>query len=109
MIRRPPRSTLFPYTTLFRSNFVNDRWLQFTGLALDEAFGWKWEAVLHPDDRTRVVADWHTAVKNGQAMESEARVRRADGEYCWGVIRHGIGRAHVWTPVTATSRMPSSA
>src|SRR5258708_22315390 len=22
MIRRPPRSTLFPYTTLFRSNFV---------------------------------------------------------------------------------------
>src|SRR5258708_16608654 len=23
MIRRPPRSTLFPYTTLFRSAFVN--------------------------------------------------------------------------------------
>src|SRR2546430_12321524 len=25
MIRRPPRSTLFPYTTLFRSRLVNDR------------------------------------------------------------------------------------
>src|SRR2546421_7931590 len=25
MIRRPPRSTLFPYTTLFRSNEVVDR------------------------------------------------------------------------------------
>src|SRR5260221_9434230 len=24
MIRRPPRSTLFPYTTLFRSKFVPD-------------------------------------------------------------------------------------
>src|SRR5689334_25094337 len=24
MIRPPPRSTLFPYTTLFRSRFVND-------------------------------------------------------------------------------------
>src|SRR5712672_2723781 len=69
-------------------DFVNDRWLQFTGLALDEAFGWKWEAVLHPDDRTRVVSDWHTAVKNGQAMESETRVRRADGEYCWWFIRN---------------------
>src|SRR3712207_8555804 len=23
MIRRPPRSTLFPYTTLFRSNLIN--------------------------------------------------------------------------------------
>src|SRR5712672_3324982 len=69
-------------------DFVNDRWLQFTGLALDEAFGWKWEAVLHPDDRTRAVADWHTALKNGRAMESEARVRRADGEYCWWFIRN---------------------
>jgi PAS domain S-box-containing protein len=69
-------------------DFVNDRWLQFTGLALDEAFGWKWEAVLHPDDGTRVVTDWHTALKNGRAMESEARVRRADGEYCWWIIRN---------------------
>src|SRR5256884_4152787 len=25
MIRRPPRSTLFPYTTLFRSQFVRER------------------------------------------------------------------------------------
>src|SRR5256885_11883718 len=25
MIRRPPRSTLFPYTTLFRSHIVSDR------------------------------------------------------------------------------------
>src|SRR2546421_8935614 len=24
MIRRPPRSTLFPYTTLFRSHFIRD-------------------------------------------------------------------------------------
>src|SRR2546426_9063984 len=24
MIRRPPRSTLFPYTTLFRSRLIND-------------------------------------------------------------------------------------
>src|SRR6201987_3867956 len=69
-------------------DFVNDRWLQFTGLSLDEAFGWKWEAVVHPDDRTRVVAAWHTAIKNGQAMEGEARVRRADGQYCWWFIRN---------------------
>src|SRR6202047_1732855 len=69
-------------------NFVNERWLQFTGLTLDLACGGKWETVLHPDDRTRVVADWHTALKNGRAMESEARVRRGDGEYFWGVFRH---------------------
>src|SRR2546430_8813864 len=26
MIRRPPRSTLFPYTTLFRSRFVTEKY-----------------------------------------------------------------------------------
>src|SRR2546426_4094371 len=28
MIRRPPRSTLFPYTTLFRSSTVVRRWIR---------------------------------------------------------------------------------
>src|SRR2546425_8548598 len=28
MIRRPPRSTLFPYTTLFRSYVLGDGWVQ---------------------------------------------------------------------------------
>src|SRR5256885_8304532 len=33
MIRRPPRSTLFPYTTLFRSGF---RWIRRTRLYAEE-------------------------------------------------------------------------
>src|SRR5688572_33048519 len=39
MIRRPPRSTLFPYTTLFRSVGVHDRDTSFslTDLARDGA------------------------------------------------------------------------
>src|SRR2546421_12736831 len=28
MIRRPPRSTLFPYTTLFRSHHVPKEWIE---------------------------------------------------------------------------------
>src|SRR2546428_7739702 len=28
MIRRPPRSTLFPYTTLFRSKFIHEKFHQ---------------------------------------------------------------------------------
>src|SRR2546422_4519206 len=37
MIRRPPRSTLFPYTTLFRSLFAVGGVLSFIGLK--RAFG----------------------------------------------------------------------
>src|SRR5258708_36979733 len=29
MIRRPPRSTLFPYTTLFRSIWCRESWRQY--------------------------------------------------------------------------------
>src|SRR5258708_27033727 len=39
MIRRPPRSTLFPYTTLFRSptGHISRRRLQRTGGRMDQA------------------------------------------------------------------------
>src|SRR5256885_12289900 len=34
MIRRPPRSTLFPYTTLFRSVFFFNAWVVINSLLL---------------------------------------------------------------------------
>src|SRR3712207_6949299 len=36
MIRRPPRSTLFPYTTLFRSDVGRDVCRDVAGLRLDD-------------------------------------------------------------------------
>src|SRR3712207_7405414 len=39
MIRRPPRSTLFPYTTLFRSSFSNGRAGRRHGGVLPGALG----------------------------------------------------------------------
>src|SRR3712207_8922781 len=40
MLRRPPRSTLFPYTTLFRSGPIGpSRWLTTVGMAVGAAVG----------------------------------------------------------------------
>jgi len=69
-------------------DFINQRWHEFTGLPVGDALGWNWEAAMHPDDRATFVAEWRTAIENGQSMESEARVRRADGKYCWRFIRN---------------------
>jgi PAS domain S-box-containing protein len=69
-------------------DFVNERWLEFTGLPPQQALGWNWEAVVHPDDRSRVVADWRAALKNGRSTEGEIRVRRADGEFRWWFFRN---------------------
>src|SRR6201997_1389368 len=68
-------------------DFVNERLLEFVGLSSDDILGGKWESVLHSDDRAKFVTDWCVAVKDGQSIESEVRVRRADGQYRWFLSR----------------------
>jgi PAS domain S-box-containing protein len=69
-------------------DFINRRWLEFSGVSLEEGLGWGWQAAIHPDDVARFVDEWRTAVACGKAMETEARVRRADGQYRWLLIRN---------------------
>src|SRR3712207_8801941 len=45
MIRRPPRSTLFPYTTLFRSN-ADEEEAVFALLSTEVMGGWDWVVLL---------------------------------------------------------------
>src|SRR5690348_18043673 len=45
MIRRPPRSTLFPYTTLFRSARSVAMLLVLTGLRIGELLALRWKSV----------------------------------------------------------------
>ena len=67
-------------------DFINERLREFTGLPQDDILGGNWQSVLHPDDRERFVIAWRAALKNGQSMESEVRMRRTDGRYCWFLI-----------------------
>jgi PAS domain S-box-containing protein len=68
--------------------FINRRWQEFTGLGGEDALGWNWEALVHPDDRARFVGDWRAALTAGQSTESEVRVRAANGEYRWLLVRN---------------------
>src|SRR5256885_8984978 len=45
MIRRPPRSTLFPYTTLFRSRISQEGWIE-----RKPGYGWTFAAMLTTPD-----------------------------------------------------------
>jgi PAS domain S-box-containing protein len=69
-------------------DFINQRWLQSTGLSVEDAVGWNWGSTVHPDDLARFVDEWHAALAAGEPMESEARLRQADGEYRWSLIRN---------------------
>src|SRR2546422_5909647 len=94
MIRRPPRSTLFPYTTLFRSHHLPDRREPVRAARSRHGGG----AVGRGGETTFPwMIDRRSLSSAGFAGTGSPRARTK------------IGRAHVLTPVTATSRMASSA
>ena len=45
--------------------------------------GWRWLAVLHPDDQERTRKLWLDSVAGRGPYDVEYRVRRSDGEYRW--------------------------
>ena len=69
-------------------DFVNQRWEEYTGLSLEEGLGWKWGETVYPDDLERFVREWRTTLASGEPMRTEVRVRRADGEYRWLLVRN---------------------
>jgi PAS domain S-box-containing protein len=68
-------------------DFLNQRWLDFTGLSAEETRGWGWGAAIHPEDVRHLVDYWQIAMASGEFLDVEARVRRFDGEYRWFLFR----------------------
>jgi len=68
------------------ADFLNRNFREYTGLSLEDGLGWGWmNNVFHPDDR--LMEDWRAALAAGKPFEKEARLRRADGQYRWFLIR----------------------
>jgi PAS domain S-box-containing protein len=83
------------------TDYCNKRWRSYTGLDRDGLRGYGWQAMIHPEDRDRVLKAWHESVANGTPYEQEERHRAADGTYRWflslGVpLRDAEGRIVRW-------------
>jgi formate hydrogenlyase transcriptional activator len=68
-------------------DFLNQAWLKFVGLPLEDILGWKWTIAIHPADVDGMVEALRRAHAKGENFEYEARVRRADGVYRWMLHR----------------------
>src|SRR5260370_10111374 len=90
MIRRPPRSTLFPYTTLFRS-------LQVQRARPAPQFAKK-----KLPARARRPTKQVNKSRKERETQSSGRIRDKGG------AGEEIGRAHVSTPATPPHRIPPS-
>jgi PAS domain S-box-containing protein len=69
------------------AEFLNQRWLEYTGLSLKEGLDWGGKVAVHPEDLARFMDEWKAALAEGKPLETESRLRRADGEYRWLLIR----------------------
>jgi PAS domain S-box-containing protein len=69
------------------SAFISQRWLDYTGIPMEEALGWGWKVVVHPDDLDRTMEYWRAVLADHEERELEARLRRFDGAYRWFLFR----------------------
>jgi len=69
------------------ADYVNRRWLEYYGLSLEDLKDWRWKIVVHPEDEPKVTEEWLSAVATGKPLATEFRMRRADGEYRWFLVR----------------------
>jgi len=68
-------------------DFVNRRWVDYTGMTLEQAVGSGWNRMVHPDDLELVLAKWRKLIAEGKPREIESRLRRSDGHYRWFLSR----------------------
>ncbi|MEY2428942.1 MAG: hypothetical protein QOJ40_1827, partial [Verrucomicrobiota bacterium] len=67
-------------------DFINQRWLDYAGLSFEEAIA-EPTRTMHPEDLSKVMEKWRLNMAAGEPYEGEMRLRRADGEYRWFLIR----------------------
>ncbi|HVQ36923.1 MAG TPA: response regulator, partial [Pyrinomonadaceae bacterium] len=69
-------------------DYYNQRWLDYTGMTLEETKGWGWRPILHPEDLALCLEAWGESVRTGEAYEIKYRFKRAsDGAYRWHLGR----------------------
>lgn len=67
--------------------FLNRRWVEYTGMPVEQALGRGcWQAI-HPDDLPATEACWAHSLATGSPYETEHRLRRWDGAYRWHIAR----------------------
>src|SRR5712675_1275549 len=68
-------------------DFLNQRWCEYTGISVDEAYGRGWQSATHAEDLPELHERWRSILASGEPGEMEARLRRFDGEYRWFLFR----------------------
>lgn len=67
--------------------FVNRRWIEYTGLDVDEAQTGIWKSLIHPEDYMESNAHWLHSLKHATPLETQNRFLGRNGQYRWFLVR----------------------
>ena len=81
--------------------YLNQQWMEFTGLPFEQMKNWGWTQLIHPDDLEANVRCWRHSVETGEPFCIQHRFRRADGVYRWHLsrahaMRDAAGNISMW-------------
>jgi PAS domain S-box-containing protein len=94
--------TLRPDNTV---DFVNSAWVAYTGRTLQGIDADGWRDLIHPDDRSAMIATISAPLERGEPHEVQVRFRRHDGMYRRVLsrvvpVRDGAGNVVKWIGTT---------
>ena len=69
------------------TDFLNRKWLDYSGLTLEQTSGSGWTVAMHPDDLNGCLAKWEKAQRAGDSYRGEFRLRGKDGIFRWFLVR----------------------
>ncbi|UOA32281.1 Blue-light-activated protein [Sulfitobacter sp. DSM 110093] len=68
-------------------DWISEQLYAYSGAEKGSLVGDAWPSIIHPDDRAASIATWADAIRSETIYETEFRLRRADGAYCWHLVR----------------------
>lgn len=68
-----------------RCVYLSRGWYEYTGQQPEEALGFGWLDIIHPDDRDQAGSVFLEANARKEPFSLDYRLKRADGEYRWAI------------------------
>jgi len=63
--------------------YLNNKWLDITGMPMKDALGFGWAKALHPEDQPRILTEWAKCLEEKRGYDGEFRFVKQSGEVCW--------------------------
>ncbi len=88
-------------STVEEDAYFNQRWFDYTGLTPEQSHDGAWERILYADDIAPSLNRWSEAMRTGENLTIEARLRSKHGIYRWHLVdilpeRNDDGQIVAW-------------